>query len=155
MIDATNDERRPCYICKGKGERSVKQREIGNKKKMSVVISCGQCQGKGVIIKSKRRNIDGTFRQKSDRTYPSFRTTGSVPYAVIYDVAVTLEGDEDLSCLTGNWKLFQKIDKHRYSTDDLVVSWISVQKAKRLELINPSYLGICNSMTMLLMVSIY
>lgn len=153
-MDATNDETRQCYICKGRGERSVKQREIGKKKKISTIISCGQCQGKGVIVKSKRRNTDGSFRQKSGRTYPSFETVDPAPYVVTHDINVSLEGDEDLSYLTGNWRLFQKIDKHRYSTDDLVVSWISVQKAKSIGLANPTYLGICNSMLMLVLYTV-
>jgi tRNA1(Val) A37 N6-methylase TrmN6 len=42
---------------------------------------------------------------------------------------VTMFDDEDLCYLVGDWKLFQKIDKHRYSTDDIVTSYICIQNA--------------------------
>jgi tRNA1(Val) A37 N6-methylase TrmN6 len=54
----------------------------------------------------------------------------------------TTEFDEDLCYLVGHWKIFQKIDKHRYSTDDLVTSWISVRESKSMGQIRPLYLDI-------------
>lgn len=33
--------------------------------------------------------------------------------------------DEDLSCLTGEWRIFQRRDGHRWSLDDLVTAWVA------------------------------
>lgn len=42
----------------------------------------------------------------------------------------------------GRWKIFQKIDRHRYSTDDLVTSWVACNESKRLGYISPNMLDI-------------
>jgi tRNA1(Val) A37 N6-methylase TrmN6 len=34
---------------------------------------------------------------------------------------------EDLSCLTGDWRIFQRRDGHRWSLDDLVTAWVAVR----------------------------
>lgn len=50
--------------------------------------------------------------------------------------------DEELSFLVGNWKIFQKLGRHRYSTDDLVTTWIACNEAKRLKFKDPLLLDI-------------
>lgn len=37
--------------------------------------------------------------------------------------------DEDLCYLTGDWRIFQKLDGHRWSLDDLLTAWFAVQHA--------------------------
>lgn len=37
-------------------------------------------------------------------------------------------GDEDLSYLSGDWRLFQKRQGHRWSLDDLVTAWIATRE---------------------------
>jgi hypothetical protein len=41
---------------------------------------------------------------------------------------------EELCYLTGNWRIFQEVERHRYSTDDLVTSWLACKEARRLGL---------------------
>jgi tRNA1(Val) A37 N6-methylase TrmN6 len=38
------------------------------------------------------------------------------------------EADEDLCFLTGDWRLFQKQQGHRWSLDDLVTAWIAARR---------------------------
>jgi hypothetical protein len=48
-------------------------------------------------------------------------------------VADLVEGPgEELCYLVGNWRIFQRMDKHRYSTDDLVTTWVACAEARRL-----------------------
>src|SRR5450631_871636 len=37
------------------------------------------------------------------------------------------DADEDLSYLSGDWRLFQKRQGHRWSLDDLVTAWIATR----------------------------
>ncbi len=37
--------------------------------------------------------------------------------------------DEDLSFLSGNWRIFQKRQGHRWSLDDLVTAWVACREA--------------------------
>jgi tRNA1Val (adenine37-N6)-methyltransferase len=37
--------------------------------------------------------------------------------------------DEDLCYLAGDWRIFQKLDGHRWSLDDLLTAWFAVQHA--------------------------
>jgi tRNA1Val (adenine37-N6)-methyltransferase len=34
---------------------------------------------------------------------------------------------EDLSCLTGDWRILQRRDGHRWSLDDLVTAWLAIR----------------------------
>jgi tRNA1(Val) A37 N6-methylase TrmN6 len=37
--------------------------------------------------------------------------------------------DEDLCYLAGDWRIFQRVDGHRWSLDDLVTAWFAAQQA--------------------------
>lgn len=37
---------------------------------------------------------------------------------------------EDLCFLTGDWRIFQRVDGHRWSLDDLVTAWVAVEGAR-------------------------
>jgi len=43
-----------------------------------------------------------------------------------------LSEDEELSYLTGHWRIIQHLDRHRYSTDDLVTSYYACEYAVAL-----------------------
>jgi tRNA1Val (adenine37-N6)-methyltransferase len=46
--------------------------------------------------------------------------------------APPLAADEELSFLAGQWRIYQKLDKHRYSTDDVVTAWVAWCAGRRL-----------------------
>jgi tRNA1(Val) A37 N6-methylase TrmN6 len=50
--------------------------------------------------------------------------------------------DEELSYLAGNWKIFQKLNRHRYSTDDLCTSYYACRTMRSLGYENPLMLDI-------------
>ncbi|MFM7199965.1 MAG: tRNA1(Val) (adenine(37)-N6)-methyltransferase [Myxococcota bacterium] len=39
---------------------------------------------------------------------------------------------EDLCYLSGNWRIFQRLEGHRWSVDDLVTAWVALECAQRL-----------------------
>lgn len=50
--------------------------------------------------------------------------------------------DEELCSLSGHWKIFQHIDRHRYSTDDVVTAWVAWQESHRLGVAHPRWLDL-------------
>lgn len=119
-----------CFSCGGIGSKTVKKKI---KKKESAdgdtvdVKTCRPCAGSGRIERKKIRP-----RKSNSKSYPSYTTIGPLPVMCEGDIA--LGEQEELSYLIGHWRLIQRIDKHRYSTDDVVTSYIACREMKRLGL---------------------
>nr|MBA3819178.1 methyltransferase [Deltaproteobacteria bacterium] len=62
------------------------------------------------------------------------------------------EADEDLCFLSGDWRLFQKQDGHRWSLDDLVTAWIATRRQDPMRAMRALDLG-CGLGSVLLMVA--
>ena len=60
--------------------------------------------------------------------------------------------DEDLCFLTGDWRLFQKQQGHRWSLDDLVTAWIATRRRDPAQALRALDLG-CGLGSVLLMVA--
>ena len=60
--------------------------------------------------------------------------------------------DEDLCFLTGDWRVFQKLQGHRWSLDDLVTAWIATRRQDPARAIRALDLG-CGLGSVLLMVA--
>ncbi len=139
-----------CYICRGTGIKVKKQKE--NKKIIRSDIVCPTCIGSGYILRSRRRNEDGSWKKKKySKSYPSYDAPGPMPRGAIAIAAsasdnsmkhLQTEDDEELCYLVGNYRIFQKLDKHRYSTDDLCTTFIACTEAKRIGYTVPRILDI-------------
>jgi tRNA1(Val) A37 N6-methylase TrmN6 len=60
--------------------------------------------------------------------------------------------NEDLCHLSGDWRIFQRVDGHRWSLDDLVTAWYAVEAADALDVTHHLDLG-CGIGSVLLMVA--
>lgn len=120
-----------CYSCRGETVRMKRVKVEGKWKREEQ--SCNACGGKGYIARSKRKGASGMYAKKVNRkSYPSFVAPGPMPVGDQGKPALQEAADEELCYLVGNWRLFQRIDRHRYSTDDLVTTWIAAAEARRL-----------------------
>lgn len=118
-----------CFSCNGKGSREKKFKE--EKKWIRKVIECKSCNGKGIIVRTKRKNDDGSYRKKSiEKSYPNYISIGSFPLGIRNNPNLQIKDDEELCYLVGNWKIYQRLDRHRYSTDDIVTSWFACLHTK-------------------------
>jgi hypothetical protein len=97
---------------------------------------CKACGGTGVIERKSRK------KKQVKKSFPSYVAPGPFPLGDRGDSSLQEGEDEELSYLVGNWKIFQKLGRHRYSTDDLVTTWIACDEAKRLKFIQPLLLDI-------------
>jgi hypothetical protein len=92
---------------------------------------CRACSGKGFLQRSRVGKI-----KKARKSYPSFAAPGPLPMGDRGRPELQVRNNEELCYLTGNWRIFQEVERHRYSTDDLVTSWLACMEARRLGLGN-------------------
>ncbi|MBL8910932.1 MAG: methyltransferase [Archangium sp.] len=79
---------------------------------------------------SYRRRVVGLI--KPARRPEGWKAPGPLPRA---DPKLLPRDDEELSFLTGEWRIFQKQQGHRWSMDDLVTAWVAgehIGSARRL-----------------------
>jgi tRNA1Val (adenine37-N6)-methyltransferase len=76
---------------------------------------CKLCSGSGTLSRAPPRT--------KPRAFKSFEGwIGAGPVVPGADTP-TLSAYEEICCLTGHWRIIQRTDSHRYSTDDLVTAW--------------------------------
>src|SRR5690348_3440530 len=69
---------------------------------------------------------DGTGIVRPARRPPGWRAPGPVPRARPDVLPGPLE---DLCLLSGDWRILQRRDGHRWSLDDLVTAWVATRYA--------------------------
>ena len=142
-----------CFQCSGEGKVMKKRRNPLPRSERHVLKQgkwlpeeriCPSCGGSGIIQRTRKRNIDGSFQRKRvQKSFPSFRASGPQPVNV-NSISPHLQPgpDEELCYLVGNWKIFQKLDRHRYSTDDVCTSFFSCEMLRSLGYERPLMLDI-------------
>jgi len=81
---------------------------------------CIVCQGSGVLSRAPPRTKARPKKEFSDWLV----SPGPEPLGATTECAA-LGQCEELCSLTGRWKLIQRTDSHRYSTDDVVTAWVA------------------------------
>lgn len=123
-----------CYSCSGSAVRQKRIRREG--RWVREERTCNACSGLGYIVRSRRKDAAGNFVKKHNRkSYPSFSAPGPHPLGDRGRPELQERTCEELCYLVGNWRIFQEINRHRYSTDDLVTSWVAVVEARRFGLL--------------------
>ncbi len=65
---------------------------------------------------------------KAPRRPPGWLAPGPQPRGALGDPELAARADETLSYLTGDFRIFQKRDGHRWSLDDFVTAWVASQQ---------------------------
>ena len=87
-------------------------------------IPCPACAGRGTVLPKAPRKRAASSRVES--LFPAWIAPGPVPpVSAALDPDLLPSLDEELSCLTGAWRIFQTLAGHRYSTDDVVTAWVA------------------------------
>jgi tRNA1Val (adenine37-N6)-methyltransferase len=76
------------------------------------------------------------------KSYPNFVAPGPMPPGDCGHAHLIEQEGEELCYLVGNWRIFQHIGRHRYSTDDLVTSWVACREVRRMGAVDPLVLDI-------------
>lgn len=120
-----SNSKNTCFYCDGSGIKKKRERnEMG--KMASFQRECKACAGTGYIQRTNRA------KRKNRKAYPNYVAPGPHPVGAKNDPDLLEKEDEELCFLTGNWKIFQKIGRHRYSTDDIVTAWLAHSYGKYL-----------------------
>lgn len=101
-----------CWRCSGEGVRLAKLSGV------VAPVPCVVCKGSGVLSRTPARDVRASPRPR--KGFPGWLDVGP-PVSAIPD---GLNAHEELCSLTGRWRILQRTDSHRYSTDDLVTAWV-------------------------------
>lgn len=128
-----------CWRCSGTGYRLTKDKSASKPEALTGVpcgpnlkrVPCTLCNGAGSIARAKRTKKDASARvSKFEATGWTF--VGPAPAPDTADSSLVVRPGEDLSFLTGQWRIFQEHASHRYSTDDVVTAWVSWRLSRLL-----------------------
>ncbi len=89
---------------------------------------------------------------RAPRRPPGWTAPGPRPRGDQGDPTLAPADDEDLSLLTGDWRVFQKRRGNRWSLDDLVTAWIATESVDRAQVRRALDLG-CGIGSVLMMVA--
>ena len=81
-----------------------------------IATSCSVCEGSGSLTRGPPRTKLRPVKEFKGWTSPGPDPLGD---------PLPLVGCEELCSLTGRWKILQKTDSHRYSTDDVCTAWVA------------------------------
>ena len=132
-----------CTRCAGSGSKPIRLRErdgsgSGKVTRVLTTKTCHVCGGSGVVTQERlrRRDAAGGYKKKANRkSYPHYEAGGVEPVTVVSssdELLALEEEDEELSFLTGKFRIFQRVSRHRYSSDDLVCAYVAVRELMRL-----------------------
>ena len=119
-----------CWRCRGVGSRLAKAPRTGDAASAPVTVACCACAGSGSIARSAPR----AGGSRATKTVEGWVPAGPPPHA---RVPVVLGEHEDLCAFTGRWRVVQRTDAHRYSTDDLLTAWVASRVARARGLLAP------------------
>lgn len=111
----------PCWKCRGAGVVAAGRR----KRAAGATGACRVCGGSGALKRGGR--VERRSKEPGRLTQPrSSASTRRGPRAA--NVGEPGLGEE-LCCLCGSWRVFQRVGGHRYSTEDVVTAHVASQVA--------------------------
>ena len=111
-----------CWRCRGVGSRLAKVAPGV----AAQALPCPVCKASGVLHRSAPR-----IKARPVKDFPGWSAPGPPPLGT---APAALAATEELCFLTGSWKILQRTDSHRYSTDDVVTAWAAARAVHALGL---------------------
>ena len=103
----------PCSICKGAGRLAPK------KEYHDAAPRAGR------ITDASRRRSDSWTVRGPPAAFSAAAALGGDAGVAALPAALRPRTGEGLCCLTGDWRVYQRDGGHRWSTDDMVTSWVA------------------------------
>lgn len=97
-----------------------------------ISVTCPICQGTGAFGRKRGRPEDARVRPVKE--FPGFNLVGPEAAGPGADPTLCTQPGEDLCFLVGHWRIFQRRETHRYSTDDVVTAWVAWRAGQLLRL---------------------
>ena len=105
-----------CWKCHGAGTTVKRAATKIPGKNVTESVPCPTCRGEGQLKRTRSR----VAHAKKDRSDVATPGIGPPPLGIAAPADC-----EELSFLTGQWKIYQHLTAHRYSTDDVVTAWLA------------------------------
>jgi tRNA1Val (adenine37-N6)-methyltransferase len=106
----------------------------------------------GVAVKPRDFACPQGGLVRGSRRPPGWAPPGPVPPGPGQDDDLWPATGEDLCFLTGEWRIFQRLNGHRYSLDDMVTAWYAIQAVQGREVRRAADIG-CGIGSVLMMVA--
>ncbi len=90
----------------------------------------------------KRRRERERKRRRRERIRARWNPPGPVPPGACGDPTLEPSDEETLDHVCGHWRIFQRRDGHRFSTDDFVCAWYAAEQAAGARLEVTDYLDL-------------
>ena len=115
-----------CWRCRGEGVRMSKRPRDATTgaSQGASAETCQVCAGKGFLARAPARTTP-----RATKIFPGWKEVGPPP-ATNVTLASSLGPFEEVCYLTGRFRVIQRTDAHRYSTDDLVTAWAAWRAAR-------------------------
>ena len=84
-----------------------------------MTVPCPLCAGSGVTVRTRQRTVARGAARRRDEVAPQ---VGPPP---VQPIPLEAPAGEELCFLSGQWRIWQPLDRHRYSTDDVVTAWVA------------------------------
>ena len=121
-----------CWKCEGTGEIRHRKRQQNPaayaKRYGATPPPCAVCAGVGRLPpkQKQREHADDAGVVTARRWVPPHWIRDGVPGPPSAAVGLPERGEE-LCFLTGEWRIFQRVGGHRYTTEDVVTAWIAAR----------------------------
>ena len=124
-----------CWKCKGKGSKLVRTRKIQTGRKELTLVPCRTCDGKGSpkSLKTKQREKTCFRFFKFNHNWQPSGPMGGIPFKngewdlESLDDRMIPKENEMLCSLSGYWGIFQFVDGHKFTTDDVCTAGFTIQ----------------------------
>ncbi len=114
-----------CWRCRGAGVRIAKRPRdaFTGASQGACAETCQVCAGKGFLTRAPARTTP-----RATKIFPGWKEVG--PAVSTTTTPLSLGPFEEVCYLTGRFRVIQRTDAHRYSTDDLVTAWAAWRAAR-------------------------
>jgi hypothetical protein len=148
-----------CWKCKGEGSKLIRKKSNSFGRKQLMLIDCGLCGGKGTpqIKKSQNRKSSLRFFKLNYDWKPFGPNDGGIPFtngdwdAAAIDHGMLPKENEMLCSLSGYWGIYQFVDGHKFTTDDVCTAGFAIQTVMKESLPVKKYMDMGTGLGSVLM----
>ena len=141
-----------CWKCSGSGFKTLKIKSDRSSRRVSASVPCGACKGSGKRSLKSKPQIKNALRPF--RPLYDWNPSGPLAAFTISDPHVAPKENEMLCSLSGHWCIYQLIDGHRFTTDDVLTAACAVRSVLDHNLTPKNYIDLGTGLgSVLLMVS--
>jgi hypothetical protein len=124
-----------CWKCKGEGSKLIRKRQNEFARKQLMLVECRACNGNGSpqIKKSDKQKSSLRFFKLNNDWKPFGPNDGGIPFrngnwdSEAIDQGMFPKENEMLCSLSGYWGIYQFVNGHKFTTDDVCTAGFTIQ----------------------------